>query len=201
MVKEFNVLISGVHGQGVDVMTRLLGRAAVQDGVKVRGTDIEKLSVAEYPVFSTIRIGSEVYGPLIPVRKCNILLAMESSEALRNIIYLSRSSLVILNTRRIVPFAILLGKSKYPALEEILERLNRISARVITLNATQIAEEAGSPLVANIVVLGASFGTGKVPIKVENMRAVLETHFPVEEVQVNIRAFNLGYQACQQAVE
>ena len=200
MLKEFNVLITGVGGQGVILMSELLGKAAVKDGLNVRGSETLGMAVRGGSVSSTIRIGSEVYGPLIPTGKCNLLVGMEPAEALRNIAYLSPSSLVILNLRKIVPFTVLQGKSKYPSLDDILEKLNLVSSQVIRLDAAQLAEEAGNPITANMVMLGGAFGTGQIPIKLETLKAVLQAHFPAKLAPVNIKAFDLGYHACQQAL-
>ncbi|GAI53204.1 unnamed protein product, partial [marine sediment metagenome] len=113
---------------------------------------------------------------------------MEPAEALRNIAYLSPSSLVILNLRRIVPFTVLQGKSKYPGLDEILEKLNKVSSRIIKLDATQLAEEAGNPITANIVMLGAAFGTGQMPVKLETLKLVIQSHFPAKIAPINVKA-------------
>ncbi len=201
LVKELNVLITGVGGQGVIVVSELLGHAAVKDGLHVRGSEVLGMAVRGGSVFSNIRIGSEVYGPLTPVGKCDILISMEPSEALRNIIYLSKSSLVVLNTRAVVPFTVFLDKSGYPSLEEVLGKLNKASDKVITLDAAQIAEEAGSLLSTNIVMLGALFGAERMPIEIESIKAVIEARFPAKVAPVNLRAFDLGYQACQQALK
>ena len=53
---------------------------------------------------------------------------------------------------------------------------------------------------ANIVMLGAAFGTGLMPIREETIKAALETHFPAKLLAVNLKAFDLGYRHCQQAV-
>jgi len=201
MLKEFNVLITGVGGQGVILMSELLGKAAVRDDLKVRGSEVLGMAVRGGSVSSTIRIGSEVYGPLIPTGKCHLLIGMEPAEALRHIACLSPSSLVVLNLRKIVPFTVLLGKSKYPSLDEIMEKLSTVSSQVIRLDAAQLAEEAGSPITANMVMLGAAFGTGQIPIKLETLKAVLQAHFPTKLAPVNIKAFDLGYHACQQSLK
>ena len=129
MVKEFNILITGVGGQGVILMSELLGKSAVKDGLKVRGSEVLGMAVRGGSVTSAIRIGDEVYGPLIPTGKCNVLVAMEPAEALRNITYLSKSSLVILNTAVTVPFTVPLGQSEYPSLAEILEKLDKLAEK------------------------------------------------------------------------
>jgi len=201
MVEEFNVLIAGVGGQGVILMSELLGNAAVKDGLRVRGSEVLGMAVRGGSVSSTIRIGSQVYGPLAPMGKCDILVGMEPAEALRNITYLSKSSSVILNTRKVVPFTVFLGESQYPSLEEVLEKLGRVASKVITLNAAQIAEEAGSLVAANIVMLGALSGSGQLPIKVETIKEQIHARFPSKLAPVNIEAFDLGYRAYQRAVK
>ena len=194
MVKEFNILITGVGGQGVILMSELLGRAAVADGLRVRGSEILGMAVRGGSVTSVIRVGDEVYGPLIPMGKCDVLIGMEPSEALRNITYLAKSSLVLVNTAVTIPFTVSIGESKYPSLAEILEKLSKASERIIKLDAAQIAEQAGSLLTTNIVMLGALFGTGKLPLSIETIKASIQTHFPAKTAPVNIRAFDLGYQ-------
>ena len=201
MIKEFNVIICGVGGQGVVLMSELLGNAAVKDGLDVRGSEVLGMAQRGGSVFSNIRIGSEVYAPLIPEGRCDILIALEPSEAMRNIVYLSESSLVILNTRQVVPFTVFLGKSGYPSLDEIVGKLTKVSGRVIPLDAAQIAEEAGNPLSTNVVMLGALFGTGRMPIKIETMKAVIRTRFSARAASVNITAFELGYRASRQALK
>ena len=201
MVKEFNILITGVGGQGVILISELLGNAAVNDGLNVRGSEVLGMAVRGGAVTSTIRIGSEVYGPLIPMGKCDILIGIEPSEALRNITYLSPSSLVILNMAKVVPTSVFIGESSYPSLEEIVEKLSLIANRVIRLKAAQIAEEAGSVMAANIVMLGALFGTGQLPIKIETTKEQIRARFSAKLAPVNIKAFDLGYQTCQQALK
>ena len=201
MVREFNILITGVGGQGVILMSELLGKAAIADGLTVRGSEILGMAVRGGSVTSIIRVGEDVYGPLIPAGKCDIIIGMEPSEALRNAGFLSKSSLVILNTVPIVPFTVSLGQSSYPSLEQVLEKLNSITSKIIKLDAAQIAQEAGSLLATNVVLLGALFGTELLPIKIATIKEAIEARFPAKVASVNIKAFDLGYQVCQQAVK
>lgn len=200
-MKEFNVLITGVGGQGVILMSELLGKSAVKDGLKVRGSEILGMAVRGGSVTSAIRIGDEVYGPLIPTGKCDALVGMEPSEALRNITCLSKSSLVILNTAVTVPFTVPLGQSTYPAADQILEKLNKASGKVVKLDATKLAQDAGSLLTTNIVMLGALFGTEQLPIKTATIKESIQERFLAKAAPVNIKAFDLGYEACWQAAK
>jgi indolepyruvate ferredoxin oxidoreductase, beta subunit len=192
MKDEFNISIVGVGGQGVILMSELLGNAAIRDGLHVRGSEILGMAVRGGSVSSMIRIGKDVFGPLIPTGKCDVLVGMEPAEALRNISSLSRSGMVILNTESMVPFTVSLGTSRYPSIDRIMEQLNQQVSKVITLNASQIAREASNQQAANIVMLGALFGTGKVPITEDTIQKEIETRMPEKLVQVNLKAFTLG---------
>lgn len=197
MTDEFNISIVGVGGQGVILMSELLGNAAIRDGLNVRGSEILGMAVRGGSVSSMIRIGKDVFGPLIPTGKCDVLVGMEPAEALRNISYLSSTGMVILNTESMVPFTVSLGTSQYPSLEKMMEKLNQQVSRVITLNASQIAREASNQQAANIVMLGALFGTGKVPITENTIKKEIETRMPGKLVQVNLKAFELGKETIQ----
>lgn len=200
MVKELNILITGVGGQGVILMSELLGKAAVADGLRVRGSEILGMAVRGGSVTSIIRLGDEVYGPLIPMGKCDALVGMEPSEALRNIAYLSNANSVIINTAVTIPFSVSVGESKYPSLAEILKKLSQASDRVIQLDAAKLAQQAGKLLTTNIVMLGALFGTELLPIKMATIKETIQAHFPAKMAPLNTKAFDLGYEACRQAV-
>ena len=191
------MLIVGVGGQGVILMSELLGNAAVRDGINVRGSEVLGMAVRGGSVVSTIRMGSEVYGPLIPMGKADILIGMEPSEALRNITYLARSGLVILNTQTIIPFTVSLGESEYPDLDVIVDKLGGIAGKMVMLNAAQVAGEAGSSLAANVVMLGALFGTEQLPIEIETIKGAIQARFPARLASVNATAFDLGYKTCR----
>jgi len=201
MTSEFNILLAGVGGQGVILMSELLGRAAIADGLRVRGSEVLGMAVRGGSVTSIIRIGDDVHGPLIPRGKCHVLVALEPSEALRDIGYLSKSGLAIVNTTPVVPFTVSLGQRDYPDLARIVETLGGVVSRVITLDAARIAREAGSLQAVNIVMLGALFGAELLPIKRATMKQAIEARFAPKTTTVNVRAFDLGYQACRQSLQ
>ncbi len=200
MIKECNILIAGVGGQGVILLSELIGKAAVSDGLKVCGSEILGMAVRGGSVVSTIRIGDDVYGPLIPDGKGNLMIGLEPAEALRNITYMSESSIILINVQRVVPVAVLLGKTNYPSTEEIIKKLQACVHRVVPLDALNLAREAGSTLSTNIAMLGASFGTGLFPIKIGSIKKIIKEHFPANSVTSNIKAFELGYQTAKKFV-
>src|SRR3972149_3252522 len=154
---EINIIICGVGGQGVVVMSELLGNAAVKDGVEVKGSEVLGMAQRGGSVFSNIRLGGGAVSPMTPEGKCDVLIAVEPSEALRNIQYLAKNSVVVLNSRTVLPYTVFLGKSKYPKQEDILAKLRKVDDRIIVLDAKNRAEEAGSLQAANVAMMGALF--------------------------------------------
>ena len=201
MTKELNVIIGGVGGQGVVLMSELLGNAAVRDGIAVKGSEVLGMAQRGGSLFSNIRLGDGPYAPLTPDGKCDILVAVEPSEALRNIHYLSKSSLVIVNTTKVIPFTVFLGSSKYPEIDDVLAKLKGVAKQVIILDASKIAREAGNLQTTNVVMLGALFGTGLLPITIETAKEVVKAHVPAKAIDVNMEAFDLGYQEVQKTLK
>jgi indolepyruvate ferredoxin oxidoreductase, beta subunit len=192
-VKELNIIIAGVGGQGVVLLSEILGNAAVRDGLKVRGSEVLGMAQRGGSVFSNIRLGEEVYSPMTPDGKCDVLISLEPSEALRNIQYLNPGSIVIMNNRKVIPATVSMGKSTYPEIEQIRNKLESVTAKVISLDSVEVAEKAGNRQTANVVMLGALFGSGKIPIKIETIKDSIRERVPAKVADVNLKAFDMGY--------
>jgi indolepyruvate ferredoxin oxidoreductase beta subunit len=198
---EINIIICGVGGQGVVLVSELLGNAAVRGGVAVKGSEVLGMAQRGGSVFSNLRLGGEAIAPMTPEGKCDVIIAVEPSEALRNIQYIAKNSVVVLNTTTVLPYTVHLGKSGYPKEKEIIDKLHEVTDRVITLDASGIAKEAGSLQAANVVMLGALFGTGLMPISEENAKESILSRFKAKVGEINIRAFDMGYEAVKKALK
>lgn len=199
--KELNIIICGVGGQGVVLMSEFLGNASVKGGLEVKGSEVLGMAQRGGSVFSNLRLGSDAYAPLTPEGRCDVLIAVEPSEALRNIHYLTKDSVVVLNTREVKPFTFYLGNSGYPSQEAMLKKLKEVSRQVITLDATELAQEAGSVQSANVVMLGALYGTGLMPISDESMKDVIMGRFKGKVGDINIRAFDMGCEVVREQMK
>jgi indolepyruvate ferredoxin oxidoreductase beta subunit len=198
--KEINIIICGVGGQGVVLVSELLGNAAVRGKVAVKGSEVLGMAQRGGSVFSNLRLGGEVIAPMTPEGKCDVLIAVEPSEALRNIQYLAKNSVVVLNTTTVLPYTVYLGKSGYPKPDEIIKQLKEVTDRIITLDATSLAKEAGSLQAANVVMLGALFGTGLMPVPDECAKEAILGRFKAKVGEINIKAFDLGYNYIKKAL-
>jgi indolepyruvate ferredoxin oxidoreductase beta subunit len=195
-VREMNIIIAGVGGQGVVLMSEILGNAAVRDGLKVMGSEVLGMAQRGGSVFSNIRLGDEVEGPMTAEGKCDILLSVEPSEALRYINYLNRNSVVILNVRKVIPATVAIGKGTYPELEEIKARLQVVARRVVALDATELAEKAGNRQSTNVVMLGALFSCQNIPISEATVKDCIRERVPAKALEANLKAFDIGRDTC-----
>jgi indolepyruvate ferredoxin oxidoreductase beta subunit len=198
--QEINIIICGVGGQGVVLVSELLGNAAVRGGVPVKGSEVLGMAQRGGSVFSNLRLGGDVIAPMTPEGKCDVLIAVEPSEALRNIQYLAKNSVVVLNTTTVMPYTVYLGQSGYPTQEQIIDKLRRVTDRIITLDASGLAKQAGSLQAANVVMLGALFGTGLMPVKDEFAKEAILSRFKGKVGEINIKAFGLGYEHVKKAL-
>jgi len=201
MKKEINIIICGVGGQGVVLVSELLGNAAVIGGVAVKGSEVLGMAQRGGSVFSNLRLGGDVVAPMTPEGKCDVIIAVEPSEALRNIQYLAKNSVVVLNTTTVLPYTVYLGKSGYPKQEQIVDKLHEVTDRVITLDASGIARQAGSLQAANVVMLGALFGTGLMPVSEKTAKEAILSRFKAKVGEINIMAFDLGYEEVRKALK
>lgn len=151
---ECDIVVVGVGGQGVILISNIIGKAALKAGLSVRSAETHGMAQRGGSVINHLRIGC-VFGPLVPVGGADILLALEPAEALRYAHYLSKDGVALVNTNPVLPSTVTTGQSRYPPLEEILAPLQRICRDIKTLDATKLAVKAGNPQTMNVVMLGA----------------------------------------------
>jgi indolepyruvate ferredoxin oxidoreductase beta subunit len=58
-----------------------------------------------------------------------------------------------------------------------------------------LAEKAGTGVALNIVMVGALMAAEKLPIKMETLREALHELVPAKYLDMNMKAFQLGYEA------
>ena len=87
-----NVLIVGVGGQGVIMVSRVMARIGQLQGFDVKQSEVHGMAKRGGVVFSHVRFGHTVWSPTIPKGKANILVALEWAEGLRWLNYLKTGS-------------------------------------------------------------------------------------------------------------
>src|SRR6056297_4279114 len=156
-----SIVLTGVGGQGVITATNILGKAAVNAGVKVYASEVHGMAQRGGSVYCTVRMG-DVSSPLIASGTANVIVSTEPIEALRYIQYANKKSKVITDTNPVVPFTVNVGGETYPSLDDVYKDISS-HAELITLDALQIAKDAGARITKNIVLLGGLAETGLLP--------------------------------------
>jgi indolepyruvate ferredoxin oxidoreductase beta subunit len=193
LVKEYNVVIASVGGQGGVTLTRVIGYAALSIGENVRIGETLGMAQRGGSVQSHIRVGSDVYGPMISKGAADALIALEPSEALRVADYLSRRTLVILNTEPIYPIPVILGEEKYPAITDITQSLSTLGCKVYLIDTKTLAEEAKAQPAQNIVALGALIAIDDSVLTIKSVRSALSESLNKRFLEMNLRALQAGY--------
>ena len=88
--------ITGVGGQGIGLLSETLLRGYDHAGLPVLGVDTHGLAQRGGVVVSHVRVGKQVFSPLIEPGKADIVIALERTEALRGMnIFLKRGGTLI----------------------------------------------------------------------------------------------------------
>ncbi|MCD6164609.1 MAG: indolepyruvate oxidoreductase subunit beta [Candidatus Odinarchaeota archaeon] len=188
--KYKNVLAVGVGGQGLITFGRVLAEAAILNGTRVLTAEVHGMAQRGGSVVTHIRLG-DVESPLIPLNGAHVIVSMELLEAARYINYANRETILILNKRLIRPN---IPGVKMPKMDEIIEKIKSIGLKTVILEADELAEEAGSYVSANMVMLGALLGSKILDgfVKLENVEKVI-SKMPEPWREINIKALKLGY--------
>jgi len=192
-LKEFNIILAGVGGQGILLSAEVLGVAAVKDGLNVRVSEIHGMAQRGGAVVSTVRIGEKVLAPTVLEGQADVILGFEPLETLRNLKFASEKTLVIVSDEKIPPTEMSAKKLKYPKIEEIVAKIHCFTKNVIILETAKLANEAGSIVTRNIVLIGGLAATGKIPVKKGSLKEALKELVPAKHLKINLKAFELGY--------
>ena len=184
----FNMLLSGVGGQGVVLASYVLSQVAMAEGYDVKQSEVPGMSERGGSVTSDFRFGKQVWAPLVTAGTADILLAFESLEALRYVHWLRPSGLLIYNAMQINPSPVASGLATYPP--QIDDQIKAAWPNVRAIDANGLAQQAGTVKAANVVMLGAV--AGALPFKPETWEAVIRRVVPPKTVDVNLDAFRLG---------
>ncbi|NLK33482.1 MAG: indolepyruvate oxidoreductase subunit beta [Methanosarcina flavescens] len=193
--KKFDLLITGVGGQGAILASDIIGKAAVTAGLSIRAAETHGMAQRGGSVVNHIRIG-QAYGSMIPKKGADIMLALEPMEAVRYLDFLKDGGVIIVNTQPVVPVTVASGQAKYPEVSDILDALSE-KYIVKAFNADELAFEAWSRLAMNVVMVGAV--SGYLPIPKETLLESIKALVPQKTIEVNLRAFEAGRQKVEES--
>ncbi|MDY0041038.1 MAG: 2-oxoacid:acceptor oxidoreductase family protein [Desulforhabdus sp.] len=179
------IIISGVGGQGVLYVTRLLAEAALAQGRHILLSETHGMAQRGGNVISHLKVGGksgptasqdlpvshqaafEFTSPLIRPGRANILLALHPDGIAAHSYYLRPD-----------------GRAYCNASDE---------GKCNFIDATGIASELKSPVSANLVLLGFALGSGELFCLPEEVERLLNSTGG-KRMEINLAAFHAGLQ-------
>ncbi len=191
---KYCVQIVGVGGQGVLLASMVLGNAAMDAGYEVAMSEIHGMAQRGGSVLCTLRFGDNIISPLECDGGADLMLGFEPAETCRNITLCNKDSVIITNLGVVLPSMVAAGFDTYPEVDDIIESMKKVSDNIHTIDATALAMEAGKAVAANAVMIGAVVATPGFPLSKDLLREKLAENVPQKFLDLNLKAFDLGYE-------
>ena len=188
------LIIVAVGGQGNLLVSRIIGEASLLSNVPVRMSEIHGMAQRGGVVESSIVFG-DAKSTIISDGEADVLVGFEPLESLRALNKCNAGTIVITNLSPLSPFTVTTGGSIYPDLNVLQATIRGKTAKLIALNATALAKEAGNILSVNMVLLGSLVQTGSLPLSAESVKKAIQTRTRKAFLESNLSAFDLGFSA------
>jgi indolepyruvate ferredoxin oxidoreductase beta subunit len=163
---KMQMAITGRGGQGVLFLTRILSECALEMGLEVIASETHGMAMRGGSVISTLKVGS-FRGPLIGSGRAEVMLVLDvgSYETFSHL--LSPGGTAFLNSPQ---------SSSHPAID-----------------ATGLAAQSGSPLMANLVLLGFALSFDRLFCSYSQAEGVTGKITPERFREANLKALKVGY--------
>jgi|YelNatPaOPRAMG01_1025707.scaffolds.fasta_scaffold155685_2 indolepyruvate ferredoxin oxidoreductase beta subunit len=193
-----NVILAGVGGQGVILSSTIIGEAAVEEGLSVRIAESRGLAQRGGIVTSHIRIGREIYSPLIPKGMADGIVGFEPMEFLRHCEYLKgNGGFGVVNKEPILPVTARIGLEKYPDYGAMMDAIMGSADRIYIIDGSGIAKRLGNPNMLSTVMVGAFYAAAKPPISKRALEEAIRRNVPKGTEEANLKAFEEGIRAIE----
>ncbi len=181
-METINIILSGLGGQGILFMTKVLAQTALNKGFNVMGAETHGMAQRGGSVISHLRLG-EAKSSLVRTGTAHFLLSLEENEGYRNLPFLSHGARMYVNT-----------DSRHFPREEAKELLDKRKIIYRSIPAGTIAQESGTPRSSNLALLGyfAAFDEG--PIGYKDIKTTIDKISPKKLRDINLEIFEAGYE-------
>jgi indolepyruvate ferredoxin oxidoreductase, beta subunit len=159
------IIVSGIGGQGVLFLTRILAEAAIERGVEVITSETHGMAMRGGTVISHIKVGPFT-SPLIRTGQADIGLFLHAGNLEVHRGFLKPGGVIYMNADK--------------------------GGDAEAIDATRIAREHGSLVIVNLVFLGFVIRHGGLFCDRATVETVLKRISPGKQLETNLAGFNLG---------
>lgn len=189
-MRDVNVLIAGVGGQGVILASDAMGEIGMKNGYDVKKSDSLGMAQRGGSVVSHIRWGKRVFAPMAKEGDIDFLLGFEQLEAARWAPYLKPDGAAIVADVVIIPVSVIGSTVPYPNWDEIEGILTQYADETYLIPATRIGLEVGNPRALNMVMLGSL--SVFLELEAEAWTDNIRRRLPPQFVESSLEAFHRG---------
>jgi indolepyruvate ferredoxin oxidoreductase, beta subunit len=187
---KYDIVISGVGGQGVLSLSAIIALSALENGYYAKQSEIHGMAQRGGAVHANLRISDKrIPSPLVPRAAASMILSLEPLESLRYLEYLSRDGILITSTDPVANIP------DYPPLDDLLKKIATLP-NTLLIDGARLAKKAGAPRSSNMVLAGAAAHV--LPFDPSIMENSIRNMFKRKGermVEVNLKAFRSGQQA------
>jgi indolepyruvate ferredoxin oxidoreductase beta subunit len=187
MKMNVQMIISGVGGQGVLLVTRVFSAIALQEGYPLIGSEDHGMSQRGGSVMTHLKIGN-FDSPLVKKGSADILLSLEKSEAYKTLHYLRPSA-----NGRDGGLCFINAPDPDYMNQEIKSYLKENGIDAYVFGADQLAREMGSIQSANIALIAFATAHPRFPFPDEKIRDAIERVTPEKFREVSLKIFEKGF--------
>lgn len=162
------IIVSGIGGQGVLFLTRVIAQAAVARGLPVLTSETHGMAQRGGTVLSTIKVGPFA-SPLIRAGQADVGLLLWENNLPVHQPLLKAAGTVLINAEN--------------------------QGAGIRIDASKIARQLGNAVLSNLVLLGLAVRQKSLFCSAQECEAAIRELAPVKFVEQNIEAFRKGLSA------
>ncbi len=200
-MNNYNIYICGVGGQGIIKTSVVIGEAAMNEGYEVSMSEIHGMSQRGGSVSTELRIG-DYKSSIVENNKADMLLGFEPAEIVRGLHKANKNTKIVFNTTPIIPSTIAKTGERYPSVtEEIIPKLKKEYTNVHPIDGNKLAEDAGSILSLNMVLLGALTADEEFILSKDSIIEAMKDNLKPKFHEMNIKAIENGYNAVKKLGE
>ena len=189
-MKEINVLMVGVGGQGVILASDAMSEIGMNNGYDVKKSDSLGMAQRGGSVASYVRWGEHVFSPLVKKGDIDLLLGFEQLEVARSAPYLKPGGVAIVADVTIVPVSVISSTIPYPTWAETEGILAQNAAETYLIPATRIGTDVANPRALNMVLLGSL--SIFLELEAEAWTDSIRRRLPPRFVESSLEAFSRG---------
>ncbi|MDF1536846.1 MAG: indolepyruvate oxidoreductase subunit beta [bacterium] len=171
----YDIVLAGRGGQGVIFLSRVMGLAALGQGLGVRTTETHGMAMRGGSVQCFVRIG-DVYGPLFRMGSGDLLMVLHPAEtSLARPLLSAEGSILVNDAGTETPLPA--GKGQ----------------KVFLVDADGIARDCGNARSVNLALLGGAVALVKgFPLKAASIEEAIVKSGPPKAVEKNLEVFRKG---------